>query len=145
MKFIFLLFSYFNAINSNGQKYVLLDKTMSIPPSYVSTVTIIDEYKNLFAIERIRLPAFLNMMQKLREMLTIKNQGGLFDFYLGNNIRFHVIKTTFKKNEERMDVVLTSNCITHDFSMHLCDARFSNSFNLFYMTAWLGYIKDNIK
>lgn len=90
------------------------------------------------------LPAFLSTINKLCEMIT-KWKGGVLDFYPGNTTRFHIIKTILKKNEVRMDVVITSDCISHKFSMHLCDARLSNSFNLFYMKAWVNYIKDNTK
>lgn len=117
---------------------------MSIAPLYADTITGIDEHKNFFAIEKSNLSGFLNTINKLCEMIT-KERGGVFDFYLGNTTRFHVIKTIFKKNEERMDVVITSDCISHKFSMHLCDVRSSNSFNLFYMKTWVSYIKENTK
>ncbi len=144
MKFIFFLFCHFYMLHTNAQKYILLDKRMSITPLYADTVTGIDEYKNFFAIEKSMLPAFLSTINKLCEMIT-KWKGGVLDFYLGNSARFHIIKTIFKKNEVRMDVVITSDCISHKFSMHLCDARLSNSFNLFYMKAWVDYIKENTK
>ncbi len=144
MKFIFFIFCHFIMLHINGQRYILLDKRMSLAPLYADTVTGIDEYKNFFAIEKSKLPAFLSTINKLCEMIT-KEKGGVFDFYLGNTTRFHVIKTIFKKNEERMDVVITSDCISHKFRMHLCDVRSSNSFNLFYMKTWVDYIKENTK
>ena len=144
MKHIFLLFWCFLILYTNGQKYVLLDKTMSVPPSYANTVTIMDDYRKMFAIEKSNLPAFLVMMDKLNAMLTGNYPLGVFEFYLDRNTRFSGMKITVKK-EDRMDVLLTSDCITYTFKMHLCDARLSNSINLSYMKAWANYIRDNLK
>lgn len=144
MKHIFLLFLCFHILYAGAQKYVLLDRTMSVPPSYANTVTIMDDYKKMFAIEKRNLPAFLTMMDKLNKMLTGNYPLGVFEFYLDKNTRFTGMKITVKK-EDRMDVLLTSDCITHKFTMHLCDARLSNSINSSYMKAWAGYIKDNLK
>ena len=82
-------------LHINGQKYILLDKRMSIAPLYADTVTGIDEHKNFFAIDRSNLPAFLNTINKLCDMIT-KEKGGVFDFYLGNTTRFNVRNTIFK-------------------------------------------------
>ena len=144
MKHIYLLLWCFHILSINGQKYVLLDKTMTVPPSYTNTVTIMDDYRKMFAIEKSNLPAFLIMMDKLNEMLTGNYPLGVFDFSLDRNTRFTGMKITVKK-EDRMDVLLTSDCITHKFRMHLCDARLSNSINSFYMKAWADYIRDNLK
>jgi hypothetical protein len=143
MKFIFLLSCCFILHHTIGQKYVLLDKTMSIPPSYSNTVTYMDEHRGLFAIEKDKLPEFLNMIYKLCEILTGKDQPESFNFYVGNSIKFYGIKVTVKR-EDRMDIVLTSDCVTYKFSMHLCDARLSNSNNSFYIKTWASYIKDNL-
>ena len=144
MKHIFFLFWCFHILYTNGQKYVLLDKTMSVPPSYVNTVTIMDDYRKMFAIEKSILPAFLIMMDKLNEMLTGNYPLGLFEFYLDRNTRVKGMKITVKK-EDRMDVLLTSDCITHKFTLHLCDTRLSNSINSLYIKAWANYIRDNLK
>ena len=117
---------------------------MSVPPSYTNTVTIMDEYRQMFAIEKSNLPAFLLMIDKLNEMLTGNYPLGVFDFSLDRNTQFTGMKITVKK-EDRMDVLLTSDCSTHKFRMHLCDARFSNSINSLYMKAWADYIRDNLK
>ena len=144
MKHIFLLFYCFHILYVTGQKYVLLDKTMSVPPSYANTVTIMDDYRKMFAIEKSKLPAFLTMMDKLNEMLTGNYPLGVFEFYLDRNIRVTGMKITVKK-EDRMDVLLTSDCITYKFRMHLCDTRLSSSINSLYMKAWADYIRDNLK
>lgn len=144
MKHIFLLFWCFHILCTNGQKYVLLDKTMSVPPSYTNTVTIMDDYRKMFAIEKSNLPAFLIMMDKLNEMLTGNYPLGVFEFYLDRNTRVTGMKITVKK-EDRMDVLLTSDCITYKFRMHLCDTRLSSSINSLYMKAWADYIRDNLK
>ena len=117
---------------------------MSVPPSYANTVTIMDDYRKMFAIEKSILPAFLTMMDKLNEMLKGNYPLGVFAFSLDRNTRFTGMKITVKK-EDRMDVSLTSDCITHKFRMHLCDARLSNSVNSSYMKAWAVYIRDNLK
>ena len=144
MKHIFLLFWCFHILYTNGQKYVLLDKTMSVPPSYANTVTIMDDYRKMFAIEKSILPAFLIMMNKLTEMLRGNYPLGVFEFYLDRNTLVTGMKIAVKK-EDRMDVLLTSDCVTYKFRMHLCDSRLSNSINLSYMKAWADYIRDNLK
>jgi hypothetical protein len=144
MKHIFLLFWCLHILYTNGQKYVLLDKTMTVPPSYTNTVTITDDYRKMFAIEKSNLPAFLSMMDKLNKMLTGNYPLGVFEFSLDRNTRFSGMKITVKK-EDRMDVVLISDCITYKFKMHLCDSRLSNSINSFYIKAWADYIRSNLK
>ncbi len=144
MKHIILLFLCFHILYAGAQKYVLLDKTMSVPPSYTNTVSIKDDYGKMFAIEKSNIAAFLAMMDKLNEMLIGNYPLGVFEFYLDKNTRFTGMKITVKK-ENRMDVLLTSDCITYKFKMHLCDSRLSNSINLSYMKAWANYIRDNLK
>jgi hypothetical protein len=144
MKFIFLLSCCFIFLRTNGQKYVLLDETMSAPPSYADAVTIIDKSEKIFAIEKSSLPIFLNMIDTLSELIQEKCLARTFDLYLGKQIKFHIIKMTFKK-EDRMDAVVTSDCGAYMFSMHLCDVRLSNSFNFLYLKSWANYIKGNLK
>lgn len=94
-----------------------------------------DDNRKMFAIEKNSLPAFLIMLDRFNEMLTGNYPLGKFEFYLDKSTRFTGMKITVKK-EDRMNALLTSDCITHKFTMLLCDTRLSNSINLSYMKAW---------
>ena len=80
MKFIAILLLYFMTGIAHAQKYVLVDKTMSMPLSLTNTVTIKDEYRNLFAIEKSRVPEFLVAINKIEKQLTSKTIPASFKF-----------------------------------------------------------------
>ena len=116
---------------------------MSVPLSYTNVVTIKDVYKNLFAIERSRISQFLSALDKIENQLKKKTIPESFNFYIGPT-RFYGIKIPLKA-EERMDVVLSTDCGNEKISMHLCDGKISNASNAFFIKTWAGYIRDNIK
>ena len=138
---VFILCLFF--IKINAQKYALLDKTMSIPVSYANTVTVTDQYRNLFAVEKTKINEFLVALAKIQDQLLKKNIPESFNFYVGNT-RFSGIKVSLSK-EERMDVTLTTDCGNQKITMHLIDAKVSNASNAFFIKTWYGYIKDNTK
>jgi hypothetical protein len=144
MKFLTILFLAFLVNSTIGQKYVLIDKTMSLPLTQTNTVTIKDEYKNLFAVEKSKLPEFVIALDKIEKQLTKKNIPQSFNFYVGST-RFSGIKIPLKK-EERLDVTMTTDCGNNQkTSMHLCDGKISNASNAFFIKTWAGYIRDNMK
>ena len=144
MKLITILIFSFLFNLSHGQKYVLIDKRMSQPLTQTNTVTIQDEYKNLFAIESSKLPEFVLALDKIEKQLTKKNIPQSFNFYIGST-RFAGIKIPLK-TEERLDVVITTDCgANQKISMHLCDGKISNASNAFFIKTWTGYIRDNMK
>lgn len=144
MKFFTILFLSFIFNFSHGQKYVLIDKRMSLPLTQTNTVTIKDEYRNLFAIEKSRLPEFVLALDKIEKQLTKKTIPESFNFYVGST-RFSGIKIPLK-TEERLDVIMTTDCgANQKISMHLCDGKASNASNAFFIKTWTGYIRDNMK
>lgn len=128
---------------ANAQKFALLDKTMSLPLSYTNTVTIKDEYRNMFAVEKEKLPEFLSAIDKIESQILKKEIPETFTFYIGST-RFYGLKIPLK-TEDRMDVVLTTDCGNQKISMHLSDGKVSNASNIFFIKTWKSYIRDNIK
>ena len=143
MKVVFLILFSFLIINTRAQKYMLLDKTMSFPATLSNVITIKDEYRNFFAIEKSRVNEFVAAIQKIAKEITSGTIPESFNFYVGAT-RFYGLKIPLKK-EERMDVVLTTDCNGQKISMHLCDGKVSNSSNAFYIKTWSEYIRNNAK
>ncbi len=116
---------------SYSQKYALIDKKMSIPLSYINTVTLEHSYKNLFAVEKDKLTQFLNEVEKICSLLSNKAKPKLkpIDFFVGST-RFVGLPISLSA-EKRLDVVLTTDCETTKVYMHLSDANMSNSKNVF--------------
>ena len=128
-----------------AQKYVLIDKKMALPLSYTNTVTLEHSYKNLFAVEKEKLPQFLTELEKISAMLAdrSKPKPEQIDFTLGST-RFKGIKIPLTA-EERMDVVLTTDCAGTKINMHLSDAKISNANNVFFINTWIKYIRGSKK
>ncbi|MDQ6755470.1 MAG: hypothetical protein M3004_00890 [Bacteroidota bacterium] len=129
---------------SYPQKYVLIDKKMALPLSYTNTVTIEHSYKNLFAVEHDKIHQFVTEVEKIAANLTDKkSKPEAIDFKIGQT-HFFGVKVPLT-TEERLDVVLTTNCDGTKIMMHLCDAKLSNANNAFFITTWVKYIKSNLK
>lgn len=143
MKFIFLFIFSLLVFSAGAQKYILLDKTMSFPATLANVVTIKDEYRNLFAIEKLRVNEFVAALEKIARQISSGKIPESFNFYVGAT-RFYGLKIPLKK-EERMDVVLTTDCGNQKISMHLCDGKVSNASNVFYIKTWADYIRNNAR
>ena len=128
-----------------SQKYVLIDKSMAEPLSYTNTVTLQHSYKKLFAVERDKLPRFITEVEKILAMLTDKKKAKpeSLEFYVGKT-RFVGLKVPTSA-EERLDVVLTTDCDGTKLYMHLSDSKISNANNVFFINTWLRYIKSYAK
>ena len=128
-----------------SQKYVLIDKTMAQPLSYTNTVTLQHSYKKLFAVERDKLPRFITEVEKILAMLSDKKKAKpeSLEFYVGKT-RFVGLKVPTSA-EERLDVVLSTDCDGTKLYMHLSDAKISNANNVFFINTWLRYIKSYAK
>ena len=126
---------------SYSQKYALIDKKMSQPVTYTNKVTLEHSYKNLFAVEKDKLPQVIAEMEKIVTILTDKKKPK------PEMIDLNVGKTNFKglkiplSAEERMDIVLTTDCDGTKINMHLSDAKISNANNAFFISTWIRYIK----
>lgn len=140
-----LLLSFFVLISSiaYSQKYVLIDKKMTVPVSYTNTVTLEHSYKNLFPVEKDKINEFIAEVEKIGVMLSPKNKVESFDLYIGTT-RFVGVKIPLLK-EERLDVVLTSDIDGTKITMHLSDAKISNINNAFFINTWAKYIKGYVK
>lgn len=139
LPFFLLLISAF----CYSQKYVLIDKKMSQPISYTNTVTLEHSYKNLFAVEKDKIHQFIIQLERIVAMLTGKARHATFDINVGKT-RFVSLKIPLT-TEERLDVVLTTDCDGTKVSMHLSDAKISNANNAFFINTWIKYIKSYVK
>ena len=128
-----------------SQKYALLDKNMAQPVTYSNTVTLENSYKNIFPVEKDKIHQFILELQKIAGMLTDKKKSipETFDFTVGNT-RFVGLKIPLA-SEERLDVVLTSECNGIKINMHLSDAKTFNANNAFFINTWIKYIKSYVK
>ena len=140
-----LLLSFFVLISSiaYSQKYVLIDKKMTVPVTYTNTVTLEHSYKNLFPVEKDKINQFIVEVEKIGVMLSPKNKAEPFDLYIGKT-RFVGVKIPLLK-EERLDVVLTSDIDGTKITMHLSDDKISNINNAFFINTWAKYIKGYVK
>ena len=138
--FLFLLTGF-----TYSQKYALIDKSMSQPVSYTNTVTLQHSYKKLFAVEREKLPQFISEVEKILTILSDKQKAKpqTLEFYVGKT-RFVGLKVP-SSTEERLDVVLSTDCDGTKLYMHLSDSKISNANNVFFITTWLKYIKSSLK
>ena len=118
---------------------------MTVPVTYADKITVTDDYKDLFAIEKKTAPDFLKEVKIIAAMLTDKKKlkPAIIDFTVGVT-HFHGIKVTIA-NEDRMDIVLTSDCGDVKTSMHLSEAKSSNSTNAFFINTWVKYISSYVK
>jgi hypothetical protein len=140
-----LLFTLTLSGFSYSQKYVLLDKQMSQPVSYTDKVTMEHSYKNLFPVEREKIHQFVAELEKLGADLgnPKKPLPETFDFNVGKT-QFRGLKVGLAK-ENRMDIVLTTDCDGIKVPMHLSDAKISNANNAYFINTWVKYIKSAIK
>ncbi len=129
----------------SAQKYVLIDKKMSVPVTYTNTVTMQDDYKDLFAVEKNSFTLFIKEVEKIAKLLSDKKKEmpDNFNFTVGVT-HFHGLKVELAA-EERLDVMLTSDCGEAKTSMHLSDAKTSKANNAFYIKTWLKYIRNYVK
>lgn len=126
---------------SYSQKYVLIDKTMAQPISYTNTVTLEHSHKKMFAVEKNKLPQFITEVEKILALLNDKQKSKpqSLEFYVGKT-RFVGLKVP-RSTEERLDIVLTTDCDGTKLYMHLSDSKISNANNVFFISTWLKYIK----
>jgi hypothetical protein len=138
--FAFSLFSFCCL----SQKYVLLDTKMSMPVTYADDITVEQNYKGIFPVEITNIKKFLSEVEKLSKMLLANNTlPDAIDFAVGST-SFHGVKV-YLKTEERIDVVITTNCDNSKITMHLADAKKSNANNAYHINTWLKYIRGYIK
>ncbi|HEY8688758.1 MAG TPA: hypothetical protein VIM07_05940 [Chitinophagaceae bacterium] len=145
MKHLLFSFLLFTSAFGYAQKYVLIDKKMTQPVTYTNIVTLEHSYKNLFPVEKDKINQFIAKVEKIGAMLSDKNKSKVepFDLYIGKT-RFVGVKIPLAA-EERLDVVLTTDCDGTKIKMHLSDAKISNVNNAFFINTWAKYIRGYVK
>ncbi len=125
-----------------SQKYVLIDKRISSPLSYTNTVTVEHSHKNLFPVENAQVRRFISELEKIAEFLTDpkKIKPLAFDYNIGKT-RFVGLKVSLVK-EERLDVVISTDCDGIKIFMHISDSKNSNARNAYFINTWVKYIKS---
>ncbi len=143
--FLYVGFILLSSICS-AQKYVLIDKTMSLPITYSNTITTIeDNFKGYFPVEKTKINEFINEIDKIARLLSDSKtkKPEAFKFNIGsttiNGMRVPLAV------EERMDVILTTNYGPSKITMHLSDAKLSNASNAYFINTWLKYLRSYLK
>jgi len=145
MKYFLLAFLLFVSAVCYSQKYALIDKNFSIPLTYTNAVTVEHKHKNFFPVENTQLRKFVAELEKIAVILTDKKKSipEAFDFNIGKT-RFVGLKVPSAK-EERLDVVLSTDCDGSKVFMHLSDSKTSNARNAYFINTWVKYIKSYLK
>ncbi len=145
MKLFLLVFLLLISGIGYSQKYVLIDKRISSPLSYTNAVTVEHSHKNLFPVENTQVRRFISELEKIAEFLTdtkkLKSQA--FDYNIGKT-RFVGLKVSSLK-EERLDVVISTDCDGIKIFMHISDSKTTNARNAYFINTWIKYIKSYAK
>ena len=124
-----------------AQKYALLDKQMAQPVTFANSVTMQQSFAGFFAVEKDKLNEFVMALENIAKQLTNAKKVIPEAFKLTvANITFTGLKIELK-DENRLDVELTSIVGPVRSTMHLCDAKISNVNNAFFITTWAKYIR----
>ena len=117
---------------------------MILPITYANKVTPEQTYRGIFPVEKKTIKKFIQELDKISKQLAGKlTKPDAFDFSVGCTA-FRGIKVILKE-EERLDIVLTTNCANSKILMHLSDSKSSNAKNAFYLNTWIKYIKESLK
>ena len=145
MKYFLLIF--FVLINTvcSAQKYALVDKQLSLPVIYANTMTVQDNYKGYFPVEKNKLNEFVVEVEKIGKLLNDpkKPKPETIDFNVGSTT-FHGLRVPLA-TEERMDIVISTDYGVSKTTMHLSDAKLSNAKNAYFINTWLKYLRSYIK
>src|SRR5687767_11553916 len=93
----------------SAQKYVLIDKTMTLPITYSNTITTEDNFKGYFPVEKSKINEFINEIDKIARLLSDSRtkKPETFKFNIGSTT-INGLKVPLAV-EERMDVILTTD------------------------------------
>ncbi len=126
------------------KEYALLDRDLVQPVTYTNTITFKDKLNGLFPVEKSMLPQFINAIEEIENKLSSKKPFGEVKQYKFDQTKF-IGRSIALASETRMNYLLNSNIDNVSFSVHLCDAKITNSANEFIIKTWIKYLKDNIK
>ncbi len=144
MKYLFIVVFISAAFASKAQKYVLLDESISQPAVYTDHLSEMKKYNNFFPIEVKDVPQFINVLEQIVERLNEKKRTKEVSNYKVGCAQF-TGRAFPLANGERIDYILTSTCEGKKVTMHLCDAKLSNSNNAYFIETWIKYIRSNVK
>jgi hypothetical protein len=137
------LFFFFLLLSSaiSAQKLLLIDKKLTLPIKSSNTFTTQDNFSGYFPVEKELHTKFVEELEKIVKLLKDKSAKK------PETLLVHVGETTFQgirvplAEEERMDIVVFTNINDTRTTMHLCDAKLSNTNNAFFINTWLKYIR----
>ena len=141
MKYFLLVIIFLTATFCKAQKYALLDKQMALPVTFSNTITMQNSVAGLFAVEKEKLKDFVIALEKIAKQLTDskKAKPEAFKFDIAN-ISFRGLIISLKE-EDRLDVELTSIVGPVKSTMHLSDPKMSNTNNAIFINTWAKYIR----
>ena len=144
MKYFLSLVFIFIAFLGAAQKYVLIDKKMSMPVAYTDQVTLEHNYRGYFAVEKTNVKQVIAEVEKIAQKLKSGEKvDDSFNYKIGNTT-FVGLRIPLAK-DERYDIVLSTDCGQVKSFMHLSDAKMTNAINTYYIHTWLKYLKNNLK
>ena len=144
MKFIFTIAIMVMASTvACAQKYALLDKDMIRPVTFTNHFTPMDKNIGLLPVEKQHLKGFVKALEEIAAALS--SQGRLKEAkqYKIGCTRFEGKLLSLARGD-KLDYVITSNCVGYNMSVHLCDFKLSPENNLYFIRTWIKYIKASI-
>jgi hypothetical protein len=139
-----LLFLLLSCSIAFSQKYAMLDRKMSSAKiAYSNTVSLEHDRESLFPVEKDKLGEFIKALEKIAKQLNDKQIPESFEYSIGST-HFKGTKLSLR-NEDRIDIILTTECNSVSINMHLVDAKSSCSTNAYFLNAWIKYIKSALK
>jgi hypothetical protein len=144
MKYFLLLTILCVSLATHAQKYILLDEAIAQPAVYTNHLTDLEKYKKFSPVEVKELPQFLEVLQKIDDLLNGKNNNtAAINFKAGcADFKGRAFKLA---SGTRFDYILTADCEGFKKMMHLCDAKLTNANNAYFIRTWIKYIKSNMK
>ncbi|MEO7801541.1 MAG: hypothetical protein ABIR81_06065 [Ginsengibacter sp.] len=145
MKPILLLLFVLSFSILSAQKLLLIDKKITLPLKYTNKFTTQDKIDGYFPIEYASRAKFIDEVEKVLKLLQTKTAKKPETYLVdAGATSFKGIRVPLAE-EERMDIVMSTNVDGSKTTMHLCDAKLSNANNAFFITTWVKYIRDNMK
>lgn len=143
MKYLIAFLFLFGSIQASAQQYILLDKTMSQRAFYSNKVSLSEEDKGFFPVEKKDIEKFISALQEIAKRLSSTKVSGPARQYRIGCIEFNGEEFPLARTE-RLDYTIHFNCDGVKTSMHLVDARLDNAANAYFVKTWIKYIQNNV-
>jgi hypothetical protein len=144
MKKFLLVFCLFGIQQLSAQKYILLDQRITMPVRYSNTITTADKFKGYFPVENKDIRQFIKVLEEISSKLSGNDLPEKARQYEVGCVKFTGNIISLAKGNH-VDYVLTSDCDNLKISMHLCDAKLSDTDNAYFINTWIRYIKSGLK